>query len=319
MAEQDYKVAQQRPFRYGAVFDNVRVLGKLLAPGDLIWTTELPADAQELPFILHLSCMAHYTPHIPYLAQKIMTKMGIDCPILGGPENCCGTLHRHLADDTLAELTARIGIMGFRRAKPHTVLSICPDCDEMFATHMPRTKPFHHSNVSELFVTHIEKLKQLMRPVERRVILHAHDYNEARRRDVANIETILRAIPGLEIAVSQHHRGPGAHCQILGPMPKEDQEAMFEEAVTLQADTVVMPYHSCYRQHLKMELRYRVNVQHYLSILGEALGIVVEETYKQLRLMDNIDRSVEALRPKFEPLGYTAEQIRPLVEWAVYV
>lgn len=312
-------VVKQRPLSYGAVFENIRILGRLLAPEDLTWTTELPPDTPQLPFVLHLSCMAHYTPHVPYLAQKIMARMGLDCPILGGPENCCGTLHKHLGDGGFAEQTARIGIVGFRRAKPLTVLSICPDCDEAFGAHMPQSKPFHHSNVSELFVTHLERLKPMMRTVQRRVMLHLHDYNDARRRDSVNIETILRAIPGLEIVVSEHHRGPGAHCQILAPMAKEDQEAMFGEAVALGADTVVMPYHSCYRQHLKMELKHRVQVQHYLSILGQALDINADETYKRLRLLDDVDKSVEALRPKFERLGYTAAQIRPLVEWALYV
>ncbi len=316
---QKVAVVRQRPFSYRYAFENIRILGRLLAPDDLTWTTELPRDAPRLPFILHLSCMVHYTPHIPYLAQKILAKMGLECPILGGPENCCGTLHKHLGDEGFAEQTARIGIAGFRRAKPHTVLSICPDCDEAFGVHMPQSKPFYHSNISELFVQQLEKLRPHMRPVRRRLVLHVHDYNEPRRRDSANIETVLRAIPGLDIAVSARHRGPGAHCQILAPMAKENQEAMFTEAVALGADTVVMPYHSCYRQHIKMELKHRISVQHYLSILGEALDIRADETYKQLRLLDNVDKSVEALRPKFEPLGYTAEQIRPLVQWGIYV
>lgn len=312
-------IVKQRPLSYGAVFENVRILGRLLAPEGLTWTTELPADAPEMPFVLHLSCMVHYTPHVPYLAQKIMAKLDLDCPILGGPENCCGTLHKHLGDDDFAAQTARMGIVGFRRAKPRTVLSVCPDCDEAFGAHMPRSKPFYHSNVSELFVTHLEKLRPLMRPIRRRVVVHVHDYNEPRRRDAANIETILKAIPGLEIAVSERHRGSGAHCQILAPMAKEDQEAMFAEAASLQADTVVMPYHSCYRQHLRMELAHPVKVQHYLSLLGEALDIHVDETYKRLRLMNDVNKSVEALRPRFEPLGYTADQIRPLVAWGIYV
>lgn len=307
-----------RPLSYTAVFDNVRILGRLLAPDGLTWTTELPPDGPELPFILHLSCMAHYTPHVPFIAQRILEKMGIPCPILGGPENCCGTIHEHLGDPALAKQAARIGIAGFRRAKPVTVLSVCPDCDEAFGAHMPKSKPFHHSNISELFVTHLDRLRSLMHRLDRRIVLHIHDHNEARTRDAANIEAILRAIPGVEILPATRRRGPGAHCQILAPMAKTDQEAMFEEAVALGADTLVTPYHSCYRQHLKMELRYPIRVEHYLSILGAAVGVVVEEKYKQLRLLDDVDKSVEALRSKFEPLGYTAAEIRPLVEWAIY-
>jgi hypothetical protein len=183
---------------------------------------------------------------------------------------------------------------------------------------MPNPAPFHHSNVSELFVSHLDLLKPLMHRLDRRVVLHTHDHNDARVHDATNIETILRAIPGVEVLSAKHHRGPGAHCQILLPMAAEDQRAMFEEARALGADTLVMPYHSCYKQHLKMELQYPVRVEHYLTILGSSLGIEVEETYKQLRLLDDVDKTVQALKPRFSPLGYTAEQIRPLVEWAIY-
>jgi len=311
-------MAKQRPINYTSVFENVRVLGRLLAPDDLTWMTEVPDGAPAMPFVLHLSCMAHYTPHIPYIAQQVLRKIGVDCPILGGPENCCGTLHHHLGDADFATQTARIGISGFRRAHPLTVLSICPDCDEAFGREMPKRKPFHHSNVSELFIAHLDRLEPMMRPLKRRVVLHVHDHNDARRRDAANVETLLRAIPGVEILPAERHRGHGAHCQILEPMPPDEQEAMFAEASALGADTIVVPYHSCYRQHLKLELRHPVKVEHYLSILAAALGIEVEERYKQLRLLDDVDRTVEALRPRFEALGYEAEQIRPLVEWAIY-
>lgn len=307
-----------RPLRYTEVFDNVRLLGRLLAPEGLIWTTELPRMSAQLPFILHLSCMAHYTPHVPYLAQRILARLGIDCPILGGPENCCGTLHHHFGDEYLAKQTARIGIAGFRRAKPTTVLSICPDCDEQFGRHMPKNRPFHHANVSELFVAHLEQLAGMMHPVNRRVVLHVHDKNEARLRDARNIEAILRAIPGLTLLPATRNVGHNTHCQILEPMPVADQQAMFAEAVAANADTIVVPYHSCYRQHLKKELEYPVKVEHYLSLLGQALGIEVQQRYKELRLLNDVDRAVEALRPQFEPLGYTREQMRPMVEWAIY-
>lgn len=307
-----------RPLSYTDVFENARIIGGLLAPEGFSWSTELARDAPQSPFILHLSCMAHYTPHVPCVAQRIMQKLGLPCPVLGGPENCCGSIHAHLGEPALSKKVARIGIAGFNRARPMTVLSICPDCDESFARHMPQPAPFHHANVSELFVSHLEQLKPMMRRLDRRVVLHAHDHNEARKRDYRNIDTILRSIPGVEVLPATRHRGPGAHCQILAPMSKENQDAMLSEVIALGADTLVVPYHSCYRQHLKTELRYPVRVEHYLTILGASLGIEVEETYKKLRLLDDVDKTVEALRPKFEPLGFSAERIRPLVEWAIY-
>ena len=309
--------ATQTP-TYTGIFNNVRVIGDLLAGDRLKWQTELPVGAPSLPFILHLSCFVHYTPHIPLLAQKILQRIGIDCPILGGPENCCGAIHVHMGDPALGEQAARVGIGGFRRARPTTILSVCPDCDEMFSQFMPQAVPFRHSNISEIFVEQFAKLKPLMKPVERRVVIHSHDSNEQRRRDQANIEAVLREIPGLEIVSAKQSKGVGPHCQILAPMPPAMQNSMFDEAIALGADSLIVPYHSCYRQHLKCELRWPVSVKHYISLIGESLGFQEHEEYKRLRLLDDVDKAVEELRPRFEPLGYTPEQVRPLVEWAIY-
>lgn len=308
-----------RPMGYGSTFDGVRVLGKLLAPEDMTWTTEAMVGARRVPFILHLSCLAHFTPHIPYSAQKILAKLGIDCPIFGGPENCCGAIHRHLGDPALAAATARIGIAGFRRVRPTTVLSVCPDCDETFGASMPAKRPFHHANISELFVAHLDRLRAMMRPLKRRVVLHTHGNNDARLADARNIKTILEAIPGVEVLNSQHHQGRGTHCQILEPMPGEMRAAMFAEAADLGADTVVMPYHSCYRQHLKWELECPLKVEHYLSILAAAMGLEIPETYKELRLLNDVEKAVDKLHPRYEELGCKREEIASLVKSAIYL
>lgn len=307
----------QRPMSYAGVFDNVRLLGEVLAVDKFDWMREI-SPGTTMPFVLHLSCMAHYTPHIPYLAQKIMQKIGLDCPILGGPENCCGALHHHLGDDKFAAQTAKIGIAGFRRARPTTVLSICPDCDEAFGRFMPAERPFHHSNLSELFVDQLERIKPMMQPVNKTVVLHVHEHSDARVRDAQNVEKLLRAIPGLRVVPAKNNVGPGAHCQFLAPMSKENQQAMFAEAAALGATTLVVPYHSCYRQHLKMELRFPVKVEHYLSVLGASLQITAREEYKRLRLLDDLNKTVEEVRPRFDELGYSTEQIRSMVKFALY-
>jgi len=305
-------------FSYTGVFENVRTLGSLLAPRDLHWITELPKEGERHDYVLHLSCMAHYTPHIPLIAQKILERLDIDCPILGGPESCCGTLHNHFGDFELEKKAARVGIEGFRRAHPTTVLSICPDCDEAFNKHMPRSRPFEVLNVSELLVQNLDRLTSEMVPLDAKAVFHTHVANEARRHDMANIMTVLEAVPGLEMLDAKCAGGPGPHCNILGPMSPEDQRAMVEEAEALSADMIVVPYHSCYRQHCMLEIDSEVEVQHYYGVVAKSLGIPFEEPYKTLRVLDDLDSAVDRLAPEAEKMGISRDELRPLVEWAVY-
>jgi Fe-S oxidoreductase len=307
----------QRP-TYTTVFETVRGVGNLLAPDDFTYLTEIPLDAPPSQLLIHLSCMAHYTPHIPVLAQKILHKVGLDCVIVGGPENCCGEIHKHFKDHDLERQLAKSAMMGFRRAKPRKVVSICPDCDDVFRSHGVARQSYQHINISALFIEHLPKLKAMMRPVKMRIIPHYHTIDEHRRANADNMMAILRTIPGLEFIEAQHALGPGVHCQTLHPMPVPDQERMFAEARDLGAEALVVPYHSCYRQHCKMQLKYGVTVHHMFSLLAMSLDIPFTEPFKDMRLLDDVDLVVKALRPRIERLGYDEGAARAQITRAIF-
>src|SRR5665213_3523646 len=114
-------MAEQRP-SYSNVYETVRTIGRLLAPEDFHYLTEIPEEGSPSDLVIHLSCMAHYTPNVPQLAQRILAKLGLDALIVGGPENCCGELHKHFGDHDLERQTAKIVMSGFRRATPRKVV-----------------------------------------------------------------------------------------------------------------------------------------------------------------------------------------------------
>ena len=305
---------------YVTVFERTRILGSVLAPDDLEFITEPPRDMTAEPLILHISCQVHNVPHIPYLAQKIMGRLGLGFTTLGGPENCCGAFHWHFGDADLEKQVANISLASFRRVKAKTVLSLCPDCDYSFGRYMAKQHTFRHVNISEIFVEHLDALKPLLQhPVKRRVILHYHAHDEARQRDAENIRRLIEAVPGIEILTASKALGPAIHCQTVSPMPPDETAAMFAEAKALGADYLVVPYHSCYRQHCKMQLNYGVEVQYYLGILAQAMGIPFEERFKELRLLDSVDRAMERLRPRIAQLGYQEKDVRPFVEKVIYL
>lgn len=310
-------MAEPRP-SYTGIYETVRTIGRLLQPEELQYLTEMPQQGAESELVIHLSCMAHYTPHVPLLAQKILEKAGQQALIVGGPENCCGELHKHFQEHDLEKQMAKVVLLGFRRARPRKVVSICPDCSDVFAAHGVERYPYEHANISDLFIEYLEQLKQQMRPVSLRVIAHFHTVNEARRSDADNMMTILRAVPGLEILEARHALGPGNHCQTLHPMAPADQERMFQEARSLGADALVVPYHSCYRQHCKMQLRHGVAVHHMFNILALALGIPFTEPFKELRLLDDVDAVLERLRPRIERYGYDEKTVRAQVQRAIF-
>jgi hypothetical protein len=304
---------------YTVVFERTRVLGSVIQPDGLHFETELAPGETAEPLILHISCQVLNVPHVAYLAQKIMEKMDLKFTTLGGPENCCGAYHWHFGDTDLEKQIAKISLGGFQRANARTVVSICPSCDDSFGRHKVATHTFRHCNIADIFVERLDDLRAMMKPVPCRIVLHDHDVDEIRRRNSANVRKILEAIPGIEILAAKKHMGPGIGCQSVAPMPAEDTAIMFKEAVDLEADYLVVPYHSCYRQHCKMQLQFGVEVEHYLSLMAKSLGIPYEEKFKELRLLDSVDAAVERLRPRIQMLGHKEEEVRKYVAAIIYM
>jgi hypothetical protein len=307
-----------RKLTYTGAFGAARTLGLLMRPNGLDWVTELPRAAEDADIVLHISCNAHYTLFIPYIAQEVLRKLGKKFVVFGGPESCCGFMQVHMGDLDLEEETARKTLLGFNRVHPRLLVSVCPDCDEAFDKYRMSTMRFEIANISDLFDRYLDELRALLRPVKHRAVVHYHAVNAARQADTAKIRRLLEAIPGLEIVDAQKSLGPRIHCQTTAPMAPADQDAMFAEAVALGADTLIVPYHSCYRQHCKMELRYPVAVQHYLGILAESLGIAFDEPFKALRLLDDVDKAMDRLRPSLATQVYDESTVRTFVERAIY-
>lgn len=305
---------------YVRVFERTRVLGSLLASDELEFETEPPRGMVSEDTILHISCQVHNVSHIPDLAMKLMKRLEIPFTTLGGPENCCGAFHWHFGDEQMEQQVANISLAAFRRVRAKRVLSLCPDCDYSFGRQLRPHHGFTHGNISDIFVEHLDELRKLMvHPVNRRVVIHHHEHDELRRRDARNIELLLQAVPGLDILQAPKSLGPGLHCQTLAPMPPEDSAAMFEEARALGADYLVVPYHSCYRQHCKLQLKHGVEVQYYLGLVAQAMGVPYREPFKELRMLDNVDLAMEQLRPRIANHGYSEAEVRSYVESVIYL
>jgi Fe-S oxidoreductase len=303
---------------YTSLFRRGRVLGDLLVRPGFSWITEPVLAAKNADWMIHQSCNAAFTPFIADVAQQAMALVGKTVPVIGGSESCCGELHFHFGDEDLGEIAARKAQQAFGIARAQTVVSICPDCDAIFEEKPISQRRYASANISSLIVAMLPLLTPLMGPVNKRVVVHAHHSSELTSRDASNLALILNAIPGLEVMRAEHADGPGRHCQVLKPMPEPLQTMMFDEARELGADGVVVAYHSCYRQHLKMQLTHGVETFHYLGLLGEALGLQVHEEVKRLRLMDDVEAVTSLLLQNPSAHGLRREDLREIVMRSIF-
>jgi len=310
----------QRP-SYTTVFERPRTLGRLLSPMDFTFYTEPPKGLHGGDIVLHISCQVHSVSHIPYLAQKILERLELSFTTLGGPENCCGSFHWHMGEDAMEAMNAEIALAAFQRLRPVRVLSLCPDCDASFARYKKPQHTYEHMNIARIFVEHLDRLKALMiHPVKRRVAVHEHHDCDERRADAEIIRTIVEAIPGIEIIETPLCTRQERPCSFpFAPLAEDEIEAMFAEAQRLGVQDMVVPYHSCYRQHCKRQLQYGVEVQYYLALVAQAMGLPYDEPFKELRMLDDLDAACARVFPRARELGYSEEQVRFYIESAIYI
>jgi heterodisulfide reductase subunit B len=80
----------------------------------------------------HISCDAHYTLFIPYIAQEILTRLGKSHVVFGGRESCCGLRQMNTGYPDLEQQNAKLAQLSCSRVRLQLLVSVCPDCDEVF-------------------------------------------------------------------------------------------------------------------------------------------------------------------------------------------
>lgn len=303
-----------------------RIMEKLLSgTHEVVYEIDPPVRPAPGSTVLHFSCNTLSIPHICYLIEDVFKAMQLEFLALGGPENCCGAPQWAFGDEQLGSQTASLVLGTFQRTKATYVVSTCPDCDIIFQMYRKKRHTFTQLNVIEFLAQHLDQLKSLLvHPVNKRVIIHAHNDSEMRKRDAQAMRDVLSCIPGLEILDAKSADGVGNHCLVdtgkykstlFEPIVKK----MFDEAVELKADTIIVPYHGCYRQHCKRQLQYGVEVSHYISLIAASIGLGFEEKFKELRMLDDIDVALDRVKDVGHDAGYTDDEMRRAFKSKLYV
>jgi hypothetical protein len=151
------------------------------------------------------------------------------------------------------------------------------------------------------------------------VALHYHTSHPQQDLDAASTRTILRAIPGVEYVEIDNPAALGRHCspayinRIGRPAWQEHVRAICRAAAGAGADILATIYHSCHREICHEEGRAPFEIVNYMSLLGEAMGIVHPDVYKRYRLMADPDVAFEELRDYVEAHGLDPARVREVL------
>lgn len=215
-------------------------------------------------------------------AIALLEAVGVEVTPAGGAGYCCGTAKD--ANLPAAEGMARRTVEKFNGHGHGAVVTWCPSCHRhmngfMRAYNDPQ---FSFAHITQILHARREQLAaRFTGRVERRALLHQHfGFHEVEVNPL--ITDLLRLIPGLELIVPEYS-APGHMCSALAPVPKALTDATrwtCAAAHAAGADTVVTVFHSCQRLLCGLESTEPFQVVNYVSLLAEAMGILLPDEYK---------------------------------------
>lgn len=261
-----------------------------------------PPVTRNAPIVFYLGCNALRTPHLLFNSMAVLDALGVDYEVVGGPSSCCGVIATKWEGriNAGARVTAST-IDRFEGFRPEKVLNWCPTCQlhlgETLEGHRPHSYDFDH--ITKYLADHIEDLREkFVSPVSRRVILHAH----VGRADVCrDVDTLLRAIPGLEIVETVFESGytcGGSGCSKAPELAAREHAELIERAHATKADILVTLYHGCHAVFVGAEADGRFRVTNFTDLLVEALGgIPHPDRLKQFSLLGDWRMIADDARP----------------------
>lgn len=298
--------------------------GMQMTPEKYQRITGRKGNPEHADLVFYLGCNVIRTPVIVFSAMDILDEIGADYAMLGGASNCCGIIHLKFHGDVDgADALGGSTIDKMASFQPNKVLHWCPSCVLEFGetTDGFKSYPFDFQHFSHYLVERLDTFREKLRPVPQRVALHRHDGGLGIDKSV---ETLLRAIPQLELVPLDEHEhwaytcGPGSLNNVQEMREQAHRDTM-RSAVDAKADVLATLYHTCHRDLCVFEGQYPIQVRNWTGILATALGLPEhEDRYKKIKLHSEISAVLEDCREFIEAnnldMSSLREMLPPLME-----
>ncbi|WP_119420995.1 (Fe-S)-binding protein [Desertibaculum subflavum] len=267
-----------------------------------------PRAARQAPVVFYTGCNALRTPHLLFNTMAVLDALAVDYEVVGGPSACCGVIHtKWQGEIETGGRVARNTLARFADFTPEKVLNWCPTCQLHLTESLANfhASSFDMNHVTEFLVARLEGLAgKFVRPIPRRVVLHAH----TGYRNVGEaVARLLQAIPGLDLVETVYESGytcGGSGCGRAPALQAKEHGHLLDRVAATGADALVTLYHGCHGAFAASEAGGRHQVLNFTDLLVEALGLEpYEDRNKHLRLAADLDMMIAEAQPYLRANG----------------
>lgn len=288
---------------FGTMSNAVRAISRLQLPPDVLArinpASNKTTGGDDHPEVIYYTgCNMLRTPHIGLLCLEVLDAMDVSYRVMGGPGHCCGIFQFREGDTETANRIAGRTMDAFAETRAPEVLAWCPSCVVQFGElNLPtfeKTRaapaPFDMVAFYIWLAGRLDDLAPLMTtPVNRRIALVERPGIPG-ARDAA-IE-IARAIPGVEYVALPDVQRVSISSNYLTLLPDFKEKLLAEEfaaCIEANVDTLATIFHPCHRETCHLGEGKPFEIVNLMELVGESIGIHVEDLFKKLKLMGDVD------------------------------
>ena len=278
-----------------------------------------PEGAKTPDFVFYTGCNMLKTPHIGLLCLDVMDRLDVTYDVQGGPGACCGILQARPGDTETSGRQAFNTLDKFAASGTSQILSWCPTCQIQFGETMSPKYAALTGTALDItmfpvyLASQLDKLREhLTIPVNKRVAI----YEYAGELGVMEaVRELLSAIPGIEIveidtsSIGYNNTSLAA----LGSYHKTNMMTALDDAEAAGIDPFIGVYHGDHRALSAQEDNRSFVVANYMELIGESMGIAVDDGFKELRLMQDADAIVAASMDQINLYGLDPEMVCDVV------
>jgi len=283
-----------------------------IKPEEKRWLSHVPDNPQQKDVVVFTGCALVMMPDKIFLISDILERLGLDFVIVAGGELCCGA--RYLGMDLdKADAYGKTLLHALGAFKPQQVLFCCAGCAYYMARLDKEISPAHfqYEELFHFLSRHISEL-EFTQSVNKMVTLHDPCSFSKGLGDTTSLRTILKAIPDLKLIEMSKNKEQSICCGLVArrKMPKISQTMVrwcLEEAARTSAEVMVDACQGCHFQFLPEESKYPFQVEHLLTLIGEAMGINYEDKIKKFYRYGDADRIMAESRENIEASPYDSD------------
>jgi Fe-S oxidoreductase len=304
----------------------VRMLSRLqLSPEALARINPAPARRADAAaaapeVVFYTGCNILKTPHIALICLDVLDRLEVRYEVMGGMSHCCGVIQFGAGDLPGAGRMALNTIDKLAAPGAERVLSWCPSCQIQFGEiHLPTYKaatgesPFDFDPFYLFLEERLADLRPLLRHrVEKRVALNERPGHPAITRAV---KAILGAIPGLELVELDVPRAGvmSNNLSVLPDFKRRLREQEFAAAEAAGVTTLATVFHACHRELVQYSPEVAFEIVNAMELLGESMGIVHGDLFKQLTLLQDVDAIIAESAASIDAYGLPLDELRDVV------